>query len=177
MQTPWKVIAAFLGVFIAGSIFGGFFALRVDRERGGRPAKRVELQQTSAPLNLRLMRRFAEQLDLTPEQKETLKPLMERAGEDIRRVQQSQVREMSIMVERLQQDIAKSLTPEQKLKLEQMQNEMRERMKAARERSDKEKAESRRGDFPAGAGEGSRGRIRNDLRDDVLPPPTPTPAR
>lgn len=30
MEKPWKVIAAFVGVFIAGSIFGGLLALRLS---------------------------------------------------------------------------------------------------------------------------------------------------
>lgn len=131
-MTPWKVIAAFIGVFVAGSIFGGFFALRMDRERA--PKNRSEQQQTTGSLHLRLMRRFAEQLDLTAEQKETLAPVMKRAGEDIRRVQQSQSREMTILVERLQQDIAQVLTPEQKVKLEAMKQQQRERLKSERER-------------------------------------------
>lgn len=33
MEKPWKVIAAFIGVFIAGSIFGGLLALRVSKVR------------------------------------------------------------------------------------------------------------------------------------------------
>jgi Spy/CpxP family protein refolding chaperone len=171
MQTPWKVIVAFLGVFVAGSIFGGFFALRVDRER--KPQKRVE--QPVGTLNLRLMRRFAEQLDLTEQQKEMLRPVMERAGEDLRRVQQAQLRETSVMVERLQQDVAKVLTPEQKLKLETMQRETRERMKAGRGNTG---AESRRGEFApphsgnreAGARDALRGREATSDQP-VTPPP------
>ena len=31
MDKPWKVVFAFLGVFIAGAVFGGLLALRVDR--------------------------------------------------------------------------------------------------------------------------------------------------
>ena len=33
MESPWKVIAAFVGVFVAGSVFGGLLALRFsDRD-------------------------------------------------------------------------------------------------------------------------------------------------
>ena len=31
MEKPWKVIVAFVGVFIAGSIFGGLLALRLNQ--------------------------------------------------------------------------------------------------------------------------------------------------
>jgi Spy/CpxP family protein refolding chaperone len=179
MQTPWKVLAAFMGVFVAGSIFGGFFALRVDRERG--PQRRTEPQQPVGPLTLRLMRNFAERLDLTAEQKEKLRPVMERAGEDIRRVQQSQFREMGVLVDRLQQDISQVLTPEQKVKLEAMKQQQRERMKGDRDRNG---GPDRRGDglpgIPGGRDDGIRNEMReriqnqNRSRDGAAPPPAPT---
>ena len=31
MNKPWKVILAFLGVFLAGAVFGGFLSLGVAR--------------------------------------------------------------------------------------------------------------------------------------------------
>ncbi|HEX2855474.1 MAG TPA: hypothetical protein VHO24_19725 [Opitutaceae bacterium] len=143
MQTPWKVIAAFIGVFIAGSVFGGFFALRMDRGRG--PQKRVEQGQQAGPLQLRIMKMFAERLELTQEQKDKLRPVIERAGEDIRRVQQAQSREMNILMERLQQDVAQVLTPEQKQKLDEMKQQQRERMKG-----DRGGLPDRRGELPGG---------------------------
>ncbi len=33
MEKPWKVISAFIGVFIAGAIFGGFFTMRASSGR------------------------------------------------------------------------------------------------------------------------------------------------
>lgn len=168
MQTPWKVIAAFIGVFIAGSVFGGFFALRVDRDRGRGPQKRVEQPQPLGPLTLRLMRSYADRLELTLEQKEKLRPVMERAGEDIRRVQQSQFREMGVLIERLQADVAQVLTPEQKVKLEAMKQQQRERMKGDRERGGA--AQELRGDLPPGT---SRKERRGDGT--VAPPPKSSP--
>lgn len=163
MQTPWKVIAAFIGVFIAGSVFGGFFALRVDRARVA--PKRVEQGQPLAALSVRLWRLYVERLDLTPEQKEKLKPVIERAGEDIRRVQQSQSREMNILVERLQQDVAQVLTPEQKAKLEEMKQQHRDRMK---ERG----GPDRRGDLP-GLPTGGKPRGDRPREGGPVPPATP----
>lgn len=174
MQTPWKVLAAFIGVFIAGTVFGGFFALRVDRR--GSPQVRGGQHQPVGPLTLRLMRSFADRLDLTAEQKEKLRPVMERAGEDIRRVQQSQFREMGVLVERLQQDISQVLTPEQKVKLETMKQQQRDRMRQDRERNG---GSERRGDGPPGTREGSRDELRDRLRDrpreGTVPPPAPAP--
>src|SRR4051812_30138131 len=43
METPWKVIVAFIGVFVAGAIFGGVFTL------GAGKRARVEAQVSQAP--------------------------------------------------------------------------------------------------------------------------------
>ncbi len=54
MEKPWKVIAAFVGVFIAGSIFGGLLALRLShRDVSPRsmpaPAKAPPTQTSAGP--------------------------------------------------------------------------------------------------------------------------------
>jgi hypothetical protein len=141
MDKPWKVVFAFVGVFIAGSVFGGFFALRI----GGRVLQMENPALRARPLDQRnaqqqrpllgglqpvqaaqLMRRYAERLDLTPEQKEKINPLIQRATEDIRRQQQINLRENSIILQRLQQDLAKELTADQRVRLEKMEQRQQE---------------------------------------------------
>lgn len=46
MDKPWKVIFAFLGVFMAGAVFGGLFTLRASAKRF---ASELELSRASAP--------------------------------------------------------------------------------------------------------------------------------
>ncbi len=125
MDKPWKVISAFIGVFIAGSIFGGLLALRFDLSRH-RTVKRPG--PGDAPFLPQLTKRFVERLDLTTEQQEQLRPVMERTDADLRRLRQTGFKETGIVLERLQQDVAKVLTPEQRLKLEAMREEMRRRI-------------------------------------------------
>ena len=57
MDRPWKVILAFVGVFIAGAVFGGFFTLRsaarvveVARPKAG-PAKTPASKPVTAAYN------------------------------------------------------------------------------------------------------------------------------
>lgn len=143
MDKPWKVVFAFVGIFIAGAVFGAFFSLRI----GGRilqmerpdlhgdvagpqnppapsPQQRPMMsQQWQAP---QLMRRFAERLDLTPEQKERINPVIQRAAEDFRRQTQINFREHNVIMQRLQEDISKVLTPEQRVRLENMEQRQRE---------------------------------------------------
>ena len=73
MDKPWKVILAFVGVFIAGSVFGGFFSLRIGQQMVQRGGNRlVQPQPQMPPLGVPLIRRFADRLDLTEEQRHDL---------------------------------------------------------------------------------------------------------
>jgi Spy/CpxP family protein refolding chaperone len=130
MEKPWKVIGAFIVVFIAGSVFGGMLALRVNATIA--TAKRPGPAQPQA-LGPAILRRFEERLDLTPEQQEKLRPIVDRAAEDLRRVQQNSLRESGVILRRLQQDFRKELTPPQIKKLEEIENKQRERLKDEKE--------------------------------------------
>lgn len=122
MDKAWKVIAAFVGVFIFGSIFGGLLALRLDQK----PAPKKAAQAAGQGPMPGILRNFAEKLDLTPEQREKIRPKVERAEEDIRRVRQNGLRDTGIILKRLQEDFADELTPEQRKKLEKMEERQRE---------------------------------------------------
>jgi Spy/CpxP family protein refolding chaperone len=130
MEKPWKVIAAFVGVFIFGSIFGGLLALRIQ-QRPAAVKRPAQGQNQPGPLPA-ILRLHAEQLDLTPEQREKIRPMVERAEEDIRRVRQTSLRETGIILKRLQEDFANELTPEQRRKLGKMQERMQERLREDR---------------------------------------------
>lgn len=192
MQT-WKVIAAFVGVFVAGAVFGGFFTLGVAsrtgsfsppvgesesaastdaaaeaRSAGAKEAGRdkrpagggrslLQIPQTwQAP---QLMRRYAERLDLTPEQKQRINPLFQRAAEDYRRVQQNTYREAGVILNRLQQDLAQELTPEQRAKLDAWQRDQRERLRKVEQRFKEQRRsfqKAKDGEAPGGDSEEKR---------------------
>ena len=143
MDKPWKVVFAFLGVFVAGAVFGGLLALRVDRivsqrrlqEQAAAGAVRApgqslppQAQQRPPPplpvpqavQSAQLMRRVTNQLNLTPAQRALVTPLIQRAVQDFWRQQQNYSRENAFLLQRLKQDIAKELTPEQQNRLDQL---------------------------------------------------------
>lgn len=126
MDRPWKVISAFVGVFIFGSIFGGLLALRVDQRAGQRRGGPPPSQQPPGGALPGIMRHFAERLELTPEQREKIRPMVERAEADIRHLRQTSLRDTGILIKRLQEDFAGELTPVQRRKLEKMQERQRE---------------------------------------------------
>lgn len=136
MQSPWKVILAFLGVFVAGAIFGGFFSLGVgahwlhepkrDAGGGGRAARRGNEWPAPPALQVaQLLRRLADRLELTPAQRERIMPLIQRAVQDFRRQQANYFREDSVILQRLQDDVAKELTPRQRQLLHELQERQR----------------------------------------------------
>ncbi len=178
MEKPWKVIVAFIGVFIAGSVFGALLALRLNKQRelqlppryvvqpvpqtpsaqatppatatsaAGTPAQTQAttpqgqvagvrpnpnsasavaptLPPTMAVQAPPLMRRYVDKLDLTPEQKERVNPLIVRATNDIRRQQQTNLRETGVILAHLQEDISRELTPAQRAKLEDLTERQR----------------------------------------------------
>src|SRR3954469_14360137 len=104
MGSPWKVILAFVGVFVAGAVFGGFFTARsagrrwAEREArlANQPANPVATQPPAAhnrpPNNPTrafgqitpvMLQRLATQLKLTDDQKDKIKPIVTRAEEDM----------------------------------------------------------------------------------------------
>ena len=126
MNQPWKVIIVLLGIFIAGAVTGGFVTLRVGRNKIlNRP-----VPEEWAPRHLK---RLAERLDLTPDQQEQIRPIVRRNMEQLNRVRNQSMLETQTTVEGMQREISGKLTPEQRIKFEQMNRELRE----AREARDK----------------------------------------
>ncbi len=146
MDKPWKVIFAFVGVFIAGAVFGGFFALRStgkrlasERTQVARPAinKVAQGAQVPAPakgIAPQVMRQLTQRLSPTPEQQKALRPIVGRATEDLQRMQREHLADAARTTERMYADVAALLTPEQRTKLEQMRQEMLERVRREREK-------------------------------------------
>ncbi len=126
MNKPWKVVLAFTAIFLAGAIFGGLLMARIGprlaQRRGGPPP----------PPSPMMLRHFAERLDLTPVQKEKIRPLVERAEEEVRTMRQTSLKDTGVILRRVQREIAAELAPEQRKKLERMQVRQRELMREER---------------------------------------------
>jgi hypothetical protein len=93
------------------------------------------------------MRRYVERLDLTAEQKDKVNPLLMRAAADIRRQQQTNFRETAIIIQHLQEDLAKELTPAQRVRLDEMTEQQRQIIEQ-RERQQAEKPRNQPGQKP-----------------------------
>ena len=122
MNKPWKLILLLVAIFSAGGVAGWFLALKVGKET---VAKRTRPEEW-APQQ---MKRLAERLELNPEQTQEIKAIVRRNSEELNRLRNYSFAETKIVFERMEREIAEKLTPEQRTKFEQLNKEMRERVR------------------------------------------------
>jgi len=121
MSRTLGVILAFIGIFIAGGVTGGFVALRVQRS--------VVHQRAAERFTEQQFKRVAEELALSPEQRERIHPIITSAGHDI----QERRREILQILQRMEGDIRAQLTDEQRTRYDAFRAEQRENMRNRRE--------------------------------------------
>jgi len=159
MEKPWKVILAFVGIFIAGAVFGGFFALRIgqkmvqraDPRAGQRPG---QSQPPMPPLAVQILRRFADRLELTDVQRDKVAPIVNRAEEELSRQRRESLEQTEAILRRVQQEFRAELTPDQRRRLDRMEQNQRELMR--KERLNRAMQPQQFG--PQGPGAGGQGR-------------------
>ena len=122
MNKPWKLTLVLLGIFVAGSITGTFLTLRFGRDW---VAKRPGPDQW-APNHLK---KLSDRLGLQPAQQEELRPIVRRNMEELSQVRNGCMTATRAVFERMEREISEKLTPEQLVKFEQLNKEMRERAK------------------------------------------------
>ncbi len=117
---PWKLILLLTAIFLAGSVTGAFIMMRIGRKMiAERP-----MPDQWAPMHLR---RLAERLKLQPEQIEQLRPIVHRNFEELGRLRNHSMTEARVVFERMEREVAEKLTPEQRVKFEELNRQMRER--------------------------------------------------
>ncbi|MBV9009625.1 MAG: hypothetical protein JO354_10755 [Verrucomicrobia bacterium] len=117
----WKLIIAFLLVFIAGGLCGFFAAMHSSRwMQFHHPAPGTLAQHMKAHLT--------NELKLTPAQVDQISPIVDRATSQLEAKREQTSREIRGIFQQLHRDIAPILTPEQRDRLERMEQRHRELM-------------------------------------------------
>ena len=114
MNRPGIVILAFVGIFIAGAISGGFVGARMSESWAHRHAVELFAQQQ--------FKRLGDQLSLTPEQRQRIRPIVTKAGKDI----QEHRRDISSIAEKMEADVRQELTKEQREQFDRVRSRMRD---------------------------------------------------
>jgi Spy/CpxP family protein refolding chaperone len=138
MEKSWKIILAFAGVFLAGAVCGGLVMQRAGNIF--RPAGRFAPAEGFWP---QMLQRLAARLDLTPEQREKIRPILRRTQEEVQTLRRAQFAGVGRAMERMHAEIDALLTPEQRVKLEELRSRFRERV-------ERERRELRGGQRPPG---------------------------
>lgn len=133
-EKPWKLVLLLTGIFLAGAVAGGFVTLEVGK---GMMRKRMA-PENWGPARLKMLEK---QLDLSSDQIERLKPIIRRDVEDMNRLRQQGFQETRRILERMENDIAAILNPEQKEKFQKLNAEMRERARRMIEQRRSERLE------------------------------------
>jgi len=123
MNKTWKIWAVFTGVFLAGVLAGGLVTWRVGR---------LLMQQRMAKAEQHFvgqqLRRLRHDLDLTPEQAEQVRKILDRTGDELRVQRQQTFKDAKTILDRMHAEIALLLTPEQRQRMTELNQRQRERM-------------------------------------------------
>lgn len=140
MVKSWQVVLATISIFIAGLVTGGATAIGVVKwnahRHGSRQDPMVNLEARRSQVQSfgpQLIRSFVNQLDLTEDQRAKVglivRNTVTQLGHDRREVQLT----AALAIEKMQDDIAVTLTPGQRSKFEELIAEQRARLQQLRQ--------------------------------------------
>jgi Spy/CpxP family protein refolding chaperone len=123
MASTLKIVLAVGGIFLAGAVTGGFVSLRV--------AEHIAREKRTRPIfgPNEMGGRLAEQLQLTPEQKKEIRPILARTSEELRTVRRESFNQTAGIIGRMDAEMAKVLTEHQRVLLKEIRAKEEERRK------------------------------------------------
>ncbi len=114
----WKLGAYVLAIFVAGGGSGAFIGWQACRRLPITPVPTAEIAT-------RLRARFQSQLALTPEQAQKIGPMIDQAMRQVEAIREETAGKIFANVSNLHEQVLAVLTPEQKVKFEELERERR----------------------------------------------------
>jgi Spy/CpxP family protein refolding chaperone len=143
MAKTWQVVLATIAIFLAGFVTGGSLAIGAGRWMARHPrvdpSRMFPFNQARGNLvppsqvNPQLMKSFVEKLDLNKDQKQRIEPIVRRTVIQLTRERREVQLSSALLVEKMQDQIADILTPEQRAKFEDMISQQRARIQQFRQ--------------------------------------------
>jgi Spy/CpxP family protein refolding chaperone len=115
----WKLGLYVLAIFLAGAGSGALVTWRVCQRAPVKPLPPAEI-------GARLRARFQSRLDLTPEQARKIDPMIDQAMRWVETIRQETASHVFANVSNLHDQVVTVLTPEQKVKFEELERERRD---------------------------------------------------
>jgi len=129
MDKRWKVVFSFVVVFAAGAVVGGVYTLsRAEAQPKHWREQMKDGEQGRKQFSDRAIRHYTERLNLTPEQVDQIRPILEAAGKEMRRVRMDWSKDTAMVAEEMNKSVEAILTSEQKIKFQKHIREMKNRM-------------------------------------------------
>jgi Spy/CpxP family protein refolding chaperone len=117
--SKWKLGVYVLAIFLAGGGSGALIAWKVCR-------RMPVTSRPPAEIGARLRARFQSQLALTPEQVQKIDPMIDQAMHRVEAIRKETASHVFANVSNLHEQVLAVLTPEQKVKFEELERERRE---------------------------------------------------
>ena len=140
MAKTWQVVLATIAIFVAGLVTGGATALGVVKWAARHPRINPAGMAFAAPgagkvqqFGPQLMRSFANQLDLTDEQRSRIGPIVKATAAQLSHERREVQLTSALAIEKMQDEIADILTPEQRIKFELLIARQREKLQQLRQ--------------------------------------------
>lgn len=136
MAKTWQVVLATIAIFVAGLVTGGATALGVVKwisrhphgNWAGNPFMMGGRPDQPKPFGPQLMRSFENQLDLTEDQRAKIGPIVKRTVAQLGRERHEVQLTSALAIEKMQDEIAEILTPEQRTKFDELIARQRARL-------------------------------------------------
>jgi hypothetical protein len=142
------VSLVFFAIFVAGIITGGIFMARWARNNQGRWQRANQQQQAVVvPLGPGIVRQMLNQLDLNRDQRKAANKILLEDSDTLHVLR----RETDFANDRMQDDIDKILTPDQRVKLGKIKDEQRAKLQEQREAVQNFLRERRKDEAASGA--------------------------
>ena len=117
----WKIVVSLAVIFLAGSITGALFTVAIAKHEIRRQSDPSQWFQLT-------MQRWKTRLRLTSAQEEKLKPIVQETVEELRTLRTSDLRQTDEILARARTRIEPELTPEQRVRLQKMQEARKRRL-------------------------------------------------
>jgi Spy/CpxP family protein refolding chaperone len=114
-----KLVTYVLAIFLAGAGSGALIAWQVCRRVPATPLPPAEI-------GARLRARFQSRLDLTPEQRQKVDPMIDKAMRRVEAIRQETASHVFANVSNLHEQMLTVLTPEQKARFEELERVRRD---------------------------------------------------
>jgi Spy/CpxP family protein refolding chaperone len=109
----WKLIVAFVLIFLAGAACGFFGAIHMHQAFFARMASDSMAQH--------MKERMRAELKLTPDQMEKISPIIDRAASQLKTARDQTIQTVHEIFSQTHREMQPLLTPEQRVKLEEME--------------------------------------------------------